>query len=146
MSVRIDPKFARYRLRVGPSRIHRHGVFALEDIPAHRRVIEYTGRRLSTAAANRIDPPQDAYLAHVNDRFVVDPSVGGSGAEFINHSCNASLEFRRIRGRLFYYSRRKIRAGEELTGNYRYPIHLRRIPCHCGARNCTGTLRYILQH
>jgi SET domain-containing protein len=144
MTARVDPRFARFRLRVGRSRIHQYGVFALEDIPAGQQVIEYTGKRLTVAQANQIDFPKDGYLATLSDRWVADPSRGGSGAEIINHSCNPNLKWRRIRGRLFYFSRRKIRAGEELTGDYSYPLHLRRVPCRCGARNCRGTLRYVL--
>lgn len=145
MLPRINPRFAHYRLRVGRSPIHGYGVFAEEEIPAGRRVIEYTGRRLSVAQANRIPFPKDGYLATLSARYIADPSVGGSGAEIVNHSCKPNLMWRRIRGRLFYYSRRKIRAGEELTGNYHYPIHFMRIPCRCGSRNCRGTLRYVLE-
>lgn len=144
MTRRIRPRLARYRLRVGRSRIHRYGVFALEDIPAGRLVIEYTGRRLTIAQAAKVRPPKDSYLASLNSRWIVDPSVGGSGAELINHSCDPNLKWQRGRGGLFYSSRRKIRKGEELTGDYRYPIRLRRVPCHCGARRCKGTLKYIV--
>jgi tetratricopeptide (TPR) repeat protein len=38
---------ARYRLSAQPSRIHRFGVFAGEAIPAGRKIIEYTGQRIS---------------------------------------------------------------------------------------------------
>lgn len=141
---RINPKHARYRLRLGTSDIHRYGVFALEEIPAGKHVIEYTGRHLTLEQADRIAPPREMYIATLNDHTCIDPSVGGSGAEFINHSCKPNLEWRRTRGHLIYFSRRKIRVGEELTGNYRYPIKLKRIPCRCGERGCRGTLRYML--
>ena len=38
---RIDPAASRFRLRLGESHIHRWGVYADEDIPPRRRVIEY---------------------------------------------------------------------------------------------------------
>jgi hypothetical protein len=63
MTSRINPKFTRYGLRVGRSPIHRYGVFAFEEIPRGRLVIEYTGRRLSSEQAGKIDFPKDAYLA-----------------------------------------------------------------------------------
>jgi uncharacterized protein len=144
MVPRIDPKHARYRLRLGPSRIHRFGVFALEEIPAGKHVIEYTGKRLTLAQAFLVAPAKEKYIAKLNDSRCIDPTIGGSGAEFINHSCKPNLEWRRSRGRLIYFSRRRIRIGEELTGNYRYPIKLKRIPCRCGARGCRKTLRYVL--
>jgi SET domain-containing protein len=144
MTPRINPKFARFRLRVERSSIDRRGVFALEDIPRGKTVIEYTGKRLTLAQADSLGPPKDAYLAVLGNGWVADPSVGGSGAEFINHSCSPNLRWRRVRGRLFYSSRRRIRAGEELLGNYGYPIKLRRIPCRCGSPKCKGTFRYLL--
>lgn len=140
---RINPKAARFRLRIGRSKLHRYGVFALEDIPAGRQVIEYTGKRLTLGQACKIRPPEDIYIAWLTSVTYLDGGRGGSGAEFINHLCAPSLEARRGRGHLFLFSRRKIRAGEELTWHYHYPIKLKRIPCTCGARGCRGTLRYL---
>jgi uncharacterized protein len=140
---RIDPKFARYRMQIGRSAKHRYGVFAREDIPAHRRVIEYTGKHLNLMQAFQIHAPEDMYIATISTNLYVDGRRGGSGAEFMNHSCAPNLAVRRIGRHLYLYSRRKIRAGEELTWHYRYPIQLKRVPCHCGARRCRGTLRYV---
>jgi SET domain-containing protein len=140
---RIDAKFARFRMRIGRSAMHRYGVFALEDIPAGRRVIEYTGKRLSVLQALKIWPPNDTFIVGVNSRRCLDGGAGGSGAQFINHSCRPNLIWRCLRSRLYFYSCRKIRAGEELTVKYRYHVKMKRIPCRCGARGCRGTLRYI---
>ena len=140
---RINPKFTRYRMQIGRSAKHRYGVFALEDIPAHHRVIEYTGKHLNLVQAFKIHAPKDIYIATINTNLYVDGRRGGSGAEFMNHSCAPNLAVRTIGRHLYLYSRRKIRAGEELTWHYRYPIKLKRVPCHCGARRCRGTLRYV---
>ena len=142
---RINPTAARFRLRIRRSTLHRYGVFALEDIPGGRRVIEYTGKRLTFEQAIKIRPPQDTYLAWIKPDWYLDGRRDGSGAEFTNHSCSPNLVARRERSHLYLFSRRKIRAGEELTWNYRYPIKLQRIPCQCGARGCRGTLRYIFK-
>jgi SET domain-containing protein len=141
----IDPKFARFRLRIARSAKHRYGVFALEDIPGGRQVIEYKGTRLSIGQAAKIRPPEDTYLAWLSGAMYVDARRSGSGAEFMNHSCQPNLQQRRVRGHLLLFSRRKIRAGEELTWNYHYPIKVQRIPCRCGARRCRGTLRVVLR-
>jgi len=141
---RIDPKFARFRLEIARSAKHRHGVFALEDIPGGRQVIEYRGKRLSIKQALKLRPPEDSYLAWISGGEYVDARWGGSGAEFMNHSCQPNLMQRHVRCHLLFFSRREIRAGEELTWNYHYPIKLQRIPCTCGARKCRGTLRYVL--
>jgi SET domain-containing protein len=141
---RIDAKFARFRLRIARSAKHRYGVFALEDIPANRRVIEYTGKRLTLEQLGKIKPPQDTYIALIKPGWFVDGRRDGSGAELMNHSCEPNLVARRVRGHLLLFSRRKIRAGEELTWNYHYPIKVQRIACRCGARGCRGTLRIVL--
>jgi hypothetical protein len=44
---RIVANLANFKLRIGRSRIERFGVFAGEAIPARKRVIEYTGERIS---------------------------------------------------------------------------------------------------
>jgi uncharacterized protein len=141
----IDPKSAQYKLRIGPSRVHHVGVFALEDIPAGRRVIEYKGKRLTFAQGTDLKPPHDRYLVRLNDTWVLDGRSGGTGAEFINHCCAPNLRFRRVAGHIFLFARRKIHAGEELTVRYGYPVKLTRVPCRCGARRCRGTLRYLLK-
>ena len=141
---RINAKFARFRLRTGYSRIHRFGVYAMEDIPAKCIVIEYTGKILTWGQSSKIPTAKSIYLACLKRGFSVDGRIGGSGAQLVNHSCNPSLKFKRARGRLFLVSRRKIKAGEELTVHYHYPAKLRRVPCRCGARNCRRTLRLII--
>ena len=141
---RISPKASKYRLRIGRSASHRYGVFALEDIPSGRRVIEYTGKRIALEKAWKIRPPKDIYIVALNSGWCLDAISAGSGAEFINHSCNPNLEWRRVRNHLLLFSRRKIRAGEELSWKYHYPVKLQRVACHCGARRCRGVLRFIL--
>jgi SET domain-containing protein len=142
---RINSKFARFHMQIGRSRLHRYGVYAQEDIPAGRRVIEYTGKCLTLERAAKISAPEDIYVAWINSKLCVDARWGGSGAEFMNHSCAPNLVARRIGSHLFLYSRRKIHARKELTWNYHYPIKLTRVPCHCGAPRCRGTLRYLIK-
>jgi SET domain-containing protein len=142
---KINPKFAWYRLRIGRSPIHSTGVFAMEDIPRGQRVMEYTGKRLSLVQASKLGPPQDRYLVRLSLQWALDGSVGGSGAELVNHCCDPNLAWKRVSGHLFFYSRRRIRAGEELTLRYAYPVKMTRVPCHCGSPKCRGTLRYLLR-
>ena len=50
---RIDPGYARFRMILRRSPIHRYGVYAGEPIPARRKVIEYTGERISRKETRR---------------------------------------------------------------------------------------------
>jgi SET domain-containing protein len=143
----IDPRFSRFPLRVGRSRIHRFGVFALQTIPRGRKVIEYTGERLSQRQARdrqrrtrRRGGPEIDTLFRLNRYWSVDGAVGGSGAELINHCCDPNLKTRRIRGHLYYFSCRRIRPGEELTVDYRFPAKAERAICRCGSPKCRGTI------
>jgi len=111
----IKSRFARFRLRTGYSRIYRIGVYALEDIPARRLVIEYNGKRLNWEKATQLRFPQDIYLARVKSGYVLDGGVAGSGAQLANHSCNPNMKKKYSQGRMFLASTKKILAGEELT-------------------------------
>src|ERR1700732_2535493 len=90
----INPIFCQYRLKIRRSPVHRFGVFAAERIPRGRKVIEYKGQRISRRAimkrARRM--PRAArmkliYFARINPYWMLDGAVGGSGAQYINHSC-----------------------------------------------------------
>ena len=117
----------------------------MEDIPAGKPVVEYTGKRLTIEQALDLEPPWDRYLVRLSRHHMLDGRVGGSGAELVNHSCDPNLDWRRSKGHLVYWSRRRIQAGEELTLRYAYPVKLTRVPCHCGSAKCRGTLRYLLK-
>jgi SET domain-containing protein len=47
---------------------------------------------------------------------------------------------RKIDGRIFYFSKRRIAAGEELLVDYKFSKFAPKVPCHCGAANCRGTI------
>jgi SET domain-containing protein len=140
----LKPEFASFMLIIRRSRIERLGVFAQETIPPGKRVIQYTGQRISKREFTRrvveaiwTGKARPTYTVHRDRRSVIDGAVGGSGAEFINHSCDPNLTVRRIRGQIFLYSFRKIKAGEELTVNYAFRCAC---PCRCGSSKCRGTM------
>jgi uncharacterized protein len=144
---RIDPRYACFKLRIGRSRIHRRGVFADETIPAHRKVIEYTGARInSKEAARQLASLGSAksnyvtYLFELNRHWVIDGAVGGCGAEMINHSCNPNLRQKIYKGHILLMSGRKIKRGEELAYDYRFDNEAQRVRCVCGSRKCRGTI------
>lgn len=143
----LDPRFACFQLRIAHSRIDRYGVYACEPIPRGRKVIEYTGKRASRRGCrprlHRRDRRRDlrrTYLISVNRRWVLDGAAGGSGAEFINHSCEPNLHPRTFCGHVLLFSVRNIRRGEELTWDYKAPKDEEHTPCRCRSPFCRGTL------
>jgi uncharacterized protein len=137
---RIDPNCCCFRLRFGHSRIHRWGIYAREDIPANRKVIEYTGEKLNPRQRARREQESSKYLFILDEYWTLDGAIGGSGAEFINHSCEPNLVTRILKGHILYFSRRKIRKGEELSVDYNYDDTDEVMKCVCGAKNCRGTI------
>ncbi|MDZ7637377.1 MAG: SET domain-containing protein-lysine N-methyltransferase [Bryobacterales bacterium] len=137
----IDASFAAFQLEIRPSKIHRWGVYALERIPPRRKVMEYTGEKISRRETKRRGEERDLhYLFTLNDYWTIDGSVGGSGAEFINHSCEPNVVAKVLRGHILYVSKRSIEPGEELLIDYRFGKDAETISCACGAPKCRGTI------
>lgn len=137
---------------VRPSPKHGSGAFAVRQIRAGTRLIEYAGVRISPAEAdaNYPDVPGEAhvtYLFAIDDDIVIDASVDGNEARFINHSCDPNCDAVVEGGRIWIETIRDVEAGEELAYDYAYvlperhtPAAKRRYPCRCGAANCRGTI------
>ena len=135
----IDSTKANFRLECRRSKIHRWGVFSLESIPARRRVIEYTGERIDAAEMERRAGKKLLYLFSVSPNRIIDGAVGGSGAQYINHSCDGNMKSYSVGGHIYLSSVRPIEAGEELTYDYNIDEEFD-VPCVCGAKNCRGKL------
>lgn len=137
---KISEKHACFRLSVRPSPIHRWGVFAEEFIPKGRKIIEYTGEKISRRETARRAKRRYNYLFTLDSYWTIDGSVGGSGAEFINHCCEPNCVARICKGHILYFAARDIQPGEELTVDYRFDPDVEEVKCRCGAPGCRGTI------
>jgi uncharacterized protein len=137
---RIDPRYACFRLVPRESPIHRYGVYAGESIPARRKVIEYTGERIGRRETRRRGLGVHTYLFMLNHYWAVDGAIGGSGAEYINHSCQPNLRASILKGHILYISRRAIDRGEELTVDYNFAKAVDEVACRCGSPGCRGKI------
>jgi uncharacterized protein len=137
----VDPRTLDLpRIRRKRSKLHGWGVFALQDISKNTRIIAYSGERIT----HRESLEREArYLEHgniwcfkLNNRWVIDASIGGNTARFINHSCRPNCYTQIIDGVIWVRAGRNIRQGEELTYNY-YTEGEGEIPCRCqpGCKN-----------
>jgi uncharacterized protein len=138
----IDERFTCFKLSVKPSGIHRHGLYAEEFIPKRRKVIEYTGERINRRETRRRSDEQASmiYLFTLDNYWTLDGSVGGSGAEYINHSCDPNIRTVITKGHILYMASRDIQIGEELTVDYHFSKDIEKIPCKCGSPKCRGTI------
>ncbi|WP_300616558.1 SET domain-containing protein-lysine N-methyltransferase [Dokdonella sp.] len=147
------------RIAARRSPIHGNGVFALVDIPKGTELIEYRGKRLTHAQADRLyantSETGHTFLFTLNDRYVIDANFEGNIARWINHSCapNCRAVLEEDAGgdarkdRVLIEATRALRAGEELTYDYgivleeRLTSKLKQIwACRCGAPKCVGTM------
>jgi len=136
----VDARFTRFALRAGPSPIDRWGVFAVEAIPRQRVVAEYTGEWITSEQAQFRALRQRNYLYEWDEDWVIDGIMGGSGAQFVNHSCDPNLKFRGWRRHVLLVSLRDIEAGEELTVDYDLSPEGGPEDCHCGSPRCCGII------
>ncbi|MEZ5388161.1 MAG: SET domain-containing protein-lysine N-methyltransferase [Prosthecobacter sp.] len=134
---------------VRSSSIHNRGIFARADIPKDTPIIEYTGEKITKAESQRrgdalINRSKKSggaavYIFTLNQRYDLDGAKGRNPARYINHSCAPNCEAYVIRGRIWIYSLREIKAGEELTYNYGFDIDSwDEHPCRCGSERCVG--------
>mmetsp|Transcript_11354 Transcript_11354/g.38728 ORF Transcript_11354/g.38728 Transcript_11354/m.38728 type:complete len:97 (-) Transcript_11354:340-630(-) len=92
----------------------------------------------------------DCYMFRVDDDTVVDATLKGNVARFINHccapNCRAAIvdipSLPGLRGgkKIVMTATRAVRPGEELTYDYKFALGADKVACHCGAPTCMGRM------
>uniref|UniRef100_A0A8C6M6L7 [histone H3]-lysine(4) N-methyltransferase n=1 Tax=Nothobranchius furzeri TaxID=105023 RepID=A0A8C6M6L7_NOTFU len=129
------------------SAIHGRGLFCKRNIEAGEMVIEYAGIVIRAVLTDKREKYYDGkgigcYMFRIDDFDVVDATMHGNAARFINHSCEPNCYSRVInvegRKHIVIFALRKIYRGEELTYDYKFPIEdaSNKLGCNCGARRC----------
>lgn len=124
----------KYKLAIKRS-AHGLGLFALEPIPRGKKLIEYIGPLVSNEYVEKRYAGK--YFFGVNSRWSIDGTPRSNTARYINHSCRPNCEAFITGRRVWIWSKRAIKAGEELSYNYGkeyFDIHLR--PKGCGCEKC----------
>jgi SET domain-containing protein len=101
-------------LRVGRSQSGL-GIFAVEDIPKNTFLIEYWGKLVSSDVADRVG---GRYLFDLENGKAVLGGTRKNIARYINHACRPNAEVRFSKNRIYIYSTKRIKAGEEITYDY----------------------------
>jgi SET domain-containing protein len=92
------------------------GLFATKPISKGKRIVEYTGRLIPN---EKVETSNGKYFFGVNTKWSIDGSPRSNVARYINHSCGPNAEaFVSDRRRVWIWSRRNIKAGEEITYDY----------------------------
>lgn len=129
------------------SKIQGLGLYAARDLEKHTMVIEYIGEIIRTELAETREKQYEArnrgiYMFRLDEERVVDATLCGGLARYINHSCNPNcvaeiVEVERDL-RIIIFAKRRISRGEELAYDYKFDIEddQHKIACACGAPNC----------
>ena len=128
------------------SKIQGLGLYAARDLEKHQMIIEYIGevirpeltdiREKQYEAANR-----GIYMFRLGDDKVLDASMAGGMARYINHSCGPNCFTDQVEVdremHIIIFANRRIQKGEELSYDYKFEYEEEnRLPCLCGAPNC----------
>eukprot|EP00866_Antonospora_locustae_P000294 jgi/Antlo1/294/976 len=128
------------------SKIHGIGIFAGQKIPSRTKIIEYVGELIGKKVADKRERfykengISSVYLFKIFDDLIVDATLKGNLARFINHSCSPNSIARISHDRIFIYSTREINEGEEITFYYNFSTDEHddtKLPCYCGHDICT---------
>ncbi|XP_074539076.1 histone-lysine N-methyltransferase 2A [Halichoeres trimaculatus] len=147
MRFRHLEKTSKEAVGVYRSAIHGRGLFCKRNIEAGEMVIEYAGIVIRAVLTDKREKYYDGkgigcYMFRIDDFDVVDATMHGNAARFINHSCEPNCYSRVInvegRKHIVIFALRKIYRGEELTYDYKFPIEdaSNKLGCNCGARRC----------
>ncbi len=136
-------------LKVRKSPVHGRGVFTTKAIRKGARIVEYTGRRVPwESIPAESDELRTYYFGLDNGKEVIDPTVGGNEARWINHSCAPNCQaIEDEKDRVVIHALRNLRPGEELFYDYSLVVDVLRTKeieeeakCFCGSANCRGTM------
>lgn len=107
------------------------GLFAGEDIPKGKCLIEYVGKVISKEEEYS---SKSQYLFEVTKTKTIDGTMRSNTARYINHSHRPNCEIEIYKARVYVFSRRAIKAGEELSYDYGIEFfneHIKPKGCKC---------------
>ncbi|XP_014295406.1 histone-lysine N-methyltransferase trithorax [Microplitis demolitor] len=145
MRFRMLKETSKESVGVYHSHIHGRGLFCLRDIEAGEMVIEYAGEVIRASLTDKREKYYDSkhigcYMFKIDDHLVVDATMKGNAARFINHSCEPNCYSKVVdilgKKHILIFALRRITQGEELTYDYKFPFEEIKIPCTCGSRKC----------
>ncbi|XP_067626890.1 histone-lysine N-methyltransferase trr isoform X2 [Eurosta solidaginis] len=129
------------------SKIQGLGLYAARDIEKHTMIIEYIGEVIRTEVSEIREKQYEAknrgiYMFRLDEDRVVDATLSGGLARYINHACNPNCVTETVdvdrELRIIIFAKRRINRGEELSYDYKFDIEddANKISCMCGSPNC----------
>lgn len=131
-------------LIIKESKIHGLGIFTPVKIAKNTLIMEYKGEIIGKCMSDKreklykLNNIDSVYMFSVTEDMIIDATMTGNKARYINHSCDPNCEaITSVADRsIKYCSIRDIKVDEELTINYHMPSEDGREICNCGANSC----------
>jgi len=128
-----------YPVKVAKSKIAGKGAYALQLIPARKKIGDLGGVIITMKEAMKlIKNLKVINLVELDNDLALNASANPNDMRFINHSCGPNTYLRVMKDRVEFYALRDIKKGEELSCDYGETHHEGKLPCKCGAKNCRG--------
>jgi hypothetical protein len=148
-SVPIDQRLAAKR-----SHIHGWGLFTKVDLRKDSMAVEYMGETVRQAIADKREKAYEVsgegscYMFRLDRQRIVDATSIGCMARFMNHCCQPNAYAKVItvetdlgsEKKIMVFARCDIKANEEITYDYKFPVEDGSLRCTCGAPNCIGRM------
>ncbi len=136
----ITPEYKiHYPVKVAKSKIAGMGAYALQRIPARKKIGDLGGVIITMKEAMRlINNLKVINLVELDDDLALNASANSNDMRFINHSCGPNTYLRVMKNRVEFYALKNIKKGQELSCDYGETHHDGKLPCRCGAKNCRG--------
>ncbi|CAF3183154.1 unnamed protein product [Rotaria sp. Silwood2] len=146
--------YANHKLALFKTEMKGHGLRTITQIRKGRFLVEYIGEVIDMdelARRNKKykrDGNTHQYVMSLIHGTVIDSTIKGNWARFINHSCepNCVAEKWLVNGeyRMGIFAKRDLNINEEITIDYRFETFgtsdLTNEKCYCGASTCRGTI------
>jgi SET domain-containing protein len=128
-----------YPVKVAKSKISGKGAYALQRIPARKKIGDLGGVIITMKEAMRlIKDLKVINLVELENDLALNASANPNDMRFINHSCDPNTYLRVMKNRVEFYALKNIKKGQELSCDYGETHHDGKLPCRCGAKNCRG--------
>ena len=117
------------------------GLFSLKDIPAGRRIVEYLG---PIVTAEEVARRRGKYFFEINAELAIDGSARTNIARYINHCCRPNAEAFITGRRIWIWSKKAIKAGDEITLDYGkayFDDYIKPKGCRCGVCRARASKR-----
>ena len=136
----ITPEYRiHYPVKVAKSKIAGKGAYALQSIPAKRKIGDLGGVIITMKEAMRlIKDLKVINCVELDNNLALNASANPNNMRFINHSCGPNTFMRVMKDRVEFYALKNIKKGEELTYHYKKTHHDDKLQKKKKKKNCRG--------